>query len=129
MTCPLVTPCHIFLLLTIRKDMTSHIGGSKGRAGARPSSPRVQILLYRHTKFSKSNHLKTPCPPTRSMPPLREILGPPLSQIHCQPVRPPNEHFLKNLLCTEMRVRIVDLTEVHSVTRPCPHKEDMRRVT
>ena len=44
------------------------IGGSRGGVpGARPL--RVQILSFRHTKFSKCNRLGSQRPPTRSTPP------------------------------------------------------------
>ena len=47
-----------------------------GLPGARPIM--VQILLFRHTKFSKRNRLGSPHPPMRFTPLLREILDPPL---------------------------------------------------
>ena len=47
-----------------------------GVPGARPQ--RVQILSFQHTKFAKHNRLGSQHPPTRSTPPHREILYPPL---------------------------------------------------
>ena len=38
--------------------------------------PRVQILLFWHTNFSKRSHLGSWRPPTMSVPPLWEILDP-----------------------------------------------------
>ena len=47
---------------------------------------RVQILSFRHTKFSKCNHLGSPCPPVRGPRPLRKILDPPLCSIRGQDI-------------------------------------------
>ena len=50
-----------------------------GTAGVCP--PRVQILSFWHTNFLKRSHLGSWRPPTRSAPPLREILDPPLPSL------------------------------------------------
>ena len=42
------------------EEKTIGIGGSRGVPSAFPL--RVQILLFRHTKFSKSNHLRSQSP-------------------------------------------------------------------
>ena len=54
------------------------LAGLGGVPGARPL-PRVQILSFRHTKFSKCNRLRSPRPPFEVHAPLREILDPPLN--------------------------------------------------
>ena len=61
--------------------MWHHIGGSRGGVpGARP--PRVQILSFQHTKFSKLNRLGSPRPlPPRGPRPLGEIMDPPLHHV------------------------------------------------
>ena len=56
------------------------IGGSRGRRRRPP--PRVQILSFRHTNFTKCSRLGSWCPPMRLAPPLREILDPPLNIPH-----------------------------------------------
>ena len=45
------------------------IGGSRGGTCPAQRPPRVQIILFRHTNFSKHNRLGSPRPPTRSTPP------------------------------------------------------------
>ena len=58
--------------------ITYVIGGSRGARPAR-APLRVQILSFWHAKFSKHSRLGGPRPPpTRSTPPLWEILDPPL---------------------------------------------------
>ena len=54
-----------------------YIGGSRGRAGCTPP-PWDPILLFLHTFSLKSAHVGGPSPPNGCMPPLREILDPPL---------------------------------------------------
>ena len=56
--------------VTFRVD---RIGGSRGRA------LRVQILLFRHTKYSKRNRLGSRQPHYEVNVPPREILDPPLN--------------------------------------------------
>ena len=66
--------------------MYNSIGGSTLTVARRmPPKLRVQNLSFWHTKFSKCNCLGSPRPPTRSMPPLQEILDPPLNSPHLDP--------------------------------------------
>ena len=46
-------------------DALADLGGVPGTC-----PPRVQILSFLHTKFSKRNRLGSPDPPMRSMPPM-----------------------------------------------------------
>ena len=83
--------CLILITIKIRKlpnlyFVTSdslgikNIGGSRGRAQRTP--PRVQILLFRHTKFMKCNRLGSQRPPHYEVHvPPREILDPPLKNV------------------------------------------------
>ena len=58
---------------TLLPHHSGNIGGFRGRAWCtRPL--RVQILLFRHTKFLKRNRLG-------SRPPTRSILDPPLGNV------------------------------------------------
>ena len=64
--------------IAIMKTLTAFsLADLGGVPGTRP--PRVQILSFRHTKFSKRNRLGSARPPPpRGSRPLPEILDPPL---------------------------------------------------
>ena len=65
-------PYLIFVKIRHARFTSLYIGGSRG------ASLRDQILSFSHTFLPKSTHIRGPHPPNGSMPPLREILDPPL---------------------------------------------------